>query len=108
MPKESKIHVHMLSWPSWHHTTKLITLLISLYFFQQDIKRVGVCGSFSQLSRKNHSHKNNEKTRGNEKMVTNEDISLNCINLGNDFEDIFMLEIPEDKMVNLLKSMIKK
>ncbi|PKK75374.1 hypothetical protein RhiirC2_736810 [Rhizophagus irregularis] len=45
---------------------------------------------------------------GNEKMVTNEDISLNCINLGNDFEDIFMLEIPEDKMVNLLKSMIKK
>ncbi|GET62857.1 hypothetical protein GLOIN_2v1532872 [Rhizophagus irregularis DAOM 181602=DAOM 197198] len=102
MPKESKIHVHMLSWPSWHHTTKLITLLISLYFFQQDIKRVGVCGSFSQLSRKNHSHKNNEKTR----YVQYVKVMYTWKRVFSHYG--FLMEIPEDKMVNLLKSMIKK
>jgi hypothetical protein len=33
---------------------------------------------------------------------------LNCIIPGDDFEDIFTLEISQDKMVNQLKPMIKK
>ena len=35
-------------------------------------------------------------------------LSLNCIISGDEFEDIFMLEISEDKLVNQLKPMIRK
>ncbi len=35
-------------------------------------------------------------------------VILNCIIPGDDFEDIFTLEISQDKMVNQLKPMIRK
>jgi len=35
-------------------------------------------------------------------------LSLNCVIPGDEFEDIFTLEISEDKMVNQLKPMIRK
>ncbi|GBC33038.1 uncharacterized protein OCT59_007276 [Rhizophagus irregularis] len=35
-------------------------------------------------------------------------LSLNCIIPGDEFEDIFTLEISEDKLVNQLKPMIRK
>ena len=39
---------------------------------------------------------------------SNNILSLNCIIPGDDFEDIFTLEISEDKLVNQLKPMIRK
>src|SRR2546421_11178346 len=39
---------------------------------------------------------------------SNNILSINCIIPGDGFEDIFMLEISEDKMVNQLKPMIRK
>src|SRR6266542_7127079 len=44
-------------------------------------------------------------------MTTNNSnniLSLNCIIPGDEFEDIFTLEISQDKMVNQLKPMIRK
>ena len=38
----------------------------------------------------------------------NKVMSLNCIIPDDEFKDIFTLEISEDKVVNLLKLMIKK
>ncbi|CAB4430421.1 unnamed protein product [Rhizophagus irregularis] len=40
--------------------------------------------------------------------TSNSILSLNCIIPGDDFEDIFTLEISEDKLVNQLKPMIRK
>ena|ERR1043165_5106776 len=39
---------------------------------------------------------------------SNNILSLNCIIPGDEFEDIFTLEISEDKLVNQLKPMIRK
>ena len=39
---------------------------------------------------------------------SNNILSLNCIIPGDNFEDIFTLEISEDKLVNQLKPMIRK
>jgi hypothetical protein len=39
---------------------------------------------------------------------TNNILSLNCIIPGDEFEDIFTLEISQDKLVNQLKPMIRK
>ena len=40
--------------------------------------------------------------------TSNNILSLNCIIPGDEFEDIFTLEISEDKLVNQLKPMIRK
>ncbi|PKC53401.1 hypothetical protein RhiirA1_479370 [Rhizophagus irregularis] len=49
-------------------------------------------------------NKESKMTTGN----INNILSLNCIIPGDEFEDIFTLEISEDKLVNQLKPMIRK